>query len=298
MPKIPPECPDSLPIYHCLSQTSAQLENHTELYNGASAAIWQRQESDLTRYQHPGHHTLSCYLDGGHDIRRLYQKRSLSGGGPGRICLMPGDHESDWDVNGQIRFLHLYFAENHLKALAERIQDKGSDILQLQDLTFIDDPWISSLCQQIIMPLNWQDNADQITLSSASDMLLVHLLKHYCSDYGKLPDTKGGLSPYAKRQILDFIESHLDRALTLQQLAETVHLSEYHFARMFKVSFGVPPHQYVTERRLNQAARLLQDRNLTLAEIALRCGFSSQSHFSNRFKAFYRVTPASFRKSH
>ncbi|WP_028301313.1 AraC family transcriptional regulator [Oceanospirillum beijerinckii] len=298
MSKETSQCPLSLPVYHCLSAANANLENHTELSNGASAAIWQREVTDLTRYQHPGHHTLSCYLDGGYDIRRLYQQRTISGGGPGRICLMPGDHESDWDVNGPIRFMHLYFSEEHLKALAGRIQDKGSDILQLQDLTFIDDPWISTLCQRLIMPLNWQDRADQLALSSASDMLMAHLLKHYCSDYHTLPDVPGGLSPYTQRQVLDYIEHHLDQALTLLQLAEVAHLSEYHFARMFKRSVGMAPHQYVTQRRLNLASRLLLNPELTLAEIALRCGFSSQSHFSNRFKAFYGVTPAGYRKAH
>lgn len=287
----------SQPVYHCLSNTNATLENHAELINGMNVAIWSRQETDYTRYQHPGHHTLSCYLDGGHDIRRLYRKRTLSGGAPGRICVMPGSHVSDWDVDGEIRFMHLYFSEENLKGLAERIQDKGSDTIELQDLTFIDDPWVKNLCQQIVLPLNWNDSADQIALSSASDMLLVHMIKHYCSNYGRLPEVKGGLAPYVQKQILEFIESHLDQPLTLQQLAQIAHLSEYHFARMFKVSFGMPPHQYVTERRLNQATRLLQSKQLSLSDIALRCGFSSQSHFSNRFKSHFKVTPAAFRKA-
>lgn len=288
----------SKPVYHCLSQTNARLEMQTELSNGTSAAIWDRNDIDLTRYQHPGHHTLSCYLDGGHDIRRVDQRRSLSGGGPGRICLMPGDHESSWDVNGKIRFMHLYFSEEHLRQLAGRIQDKGSDHVQLQDLTFIDDSWIRSLCQQVIMPLNWQDTADQLALSSASDMLMVHLLKNYCSDYALKPDVKGGLSPWVQRQVLEFIEASLHQPLTLAQLAQVAELSEYHFARMFKASFGMPPHQYVTERRLTLAARLLQEKQCSLSEIALRCGFSSQSHFSKRFKDFYRISPAAFRKAH
>lgn len=288
----------SAPIFHCLSRTQARLENHTALYEGVSAAIWQREESALTRYQHPGHHTLSCYLDGGQDIRRLYPSRSISGGAPGRICLMPEDHDSNWDVNGKIRFMHLYFSEQHLRHLAGRIQDKGSDHLVLQDLTFIDDLWISRLCQQMMMPLNWQDNADQMMLSSASDMLMVHLLKHYCSDYKGLPESTGGLSPYLKRQMIDYIEQHLDQPLTLQELAAFAQLSEYHFARMFKQSLGVAPHQYVTLRRLNLAAYLLRQSNSSLADIALRCGFSSQSHLSQRFKAHYHVTLAEYRKGH
>jgi len=292
------QSPTFRPVFQCLSSTQAQLENHTELCNGSSAAIWRREETDLTRYKHPGHHTLSCYLGGGQSIRRLFANRTQGGGGPGRICLMPGDGDSHWDVNGSIHFMHLYFPEQHLKDLAGRIQDKSSDHLQLQDMTFMEDSWISNLCQQVIRPLNWQDNADRIALSSASDMLMVHLLKNYCGNYTRLPESKGGLSPYLQRQLLDYIEQHLDHPLTLQELAAFAQLSEYHFARMFKVSFGQAPHQYVTERRLNRAADLIRDKGLSLAEIALRCGFSSQSHFSQRFKQFYHVTPAQYRKGH
>jgi len=285
------------PVYHCLSQTNAVLENNAELGNGSSVAIWHREESDLTRYQHPGHHTLSCYLDGGHDIRRLFRQRSIGGGAPGRICLMPGNHESDWDVAGEIRFMHLYFSEQQLKGMAERIQDKGSNALELQDLTFFEDRWVNHFCQQVLMPLNWQDKADQLSLSSASDMLLIHLLKNYCSYEATLPEIKGGLAPFMQKKLLEYIESHLDQPLTLAELAIFANLSEYHFARMFKRSFGVPPHQYVMERRLNRANLLLRSSTLPLAEISMQCGFSSQSHFSNRFRSFYKITPAAFRKA-
>lgn len=290
----------AIQVFDCLAQTRAQLQQQVSLGNGASAAIWQRQETDLTRYQRPGHHTLSCYLSGGQGIRRLFAQRSQSGGGPGRICLMPSEHDSHWEVNGPIQFMHLYFSDTQLRTLAEKIQDKDMGQLALQDLTFIEDRWISQLCQQLIMPLNWHDNADQLALSSASDMLMVHLLKHYCHGHGQMQwDIKqGGLAPYVVRRILDYIDSYLDQPLTLAELAAQVELSEYHFARQFKISMGQPPHQYVMAQRLQRAAQLLQQTQQPLAEISLACGFSSQSHFSQRFKAHFSVSPLAYRKAH
>ncbi|GGY31865.1 AraC family transcriptional regulator [Bacterioplanes sanyensis] len=287
-------------VFDCLAQTQAQLQQQVSLGNGTKAAIWQRQESELTRYQRPGHHTLSCYLTGGQGIRRLYAQRSQSGGGPGRICLMPSEHDSNWEVNGPIQFLHLYFSDTQLRALAEKIQDKDMGSLALQDLTFIEDRWISQLCQQLIMPLNWRDNADQLALASASDMLMVHLLKHYCHGHRQMQweASQGGLAPYALRRILDYIDSYLEQPLTLAELAGQIQLSEYHFARQFKVSMGTPPHQYVMAQRLQRAAQLLRQTEWSLAEVALACGFSSQSHFSQRFKAYFSVSPLAYRKAH
>ncbi|WP_147465755.1 helix-turn-helix transcriptional regulator, partial [Pseudomonas syringae] len=72
-------------------------------------------------------------------------------------------------------------------------------------------------------------------------------------------------------------------------------LSEYHFARMFRESFGLPPHQYLLSRRIEQARQLLRSTGKPLGEIALACGFASASHFSNRFRQATGATPGEYR---
>ena len=79
-------------------------------------------------------------------------------------------------------------------------------------------------------------------------------------------------------------------------MAAAAHLSPYHFARQFKAATGLPPHQYVILRRVERAKELLQaGADLSLAEVALRAGFSDQSQFSNHFKRLVGVTPSQFR---
>jgi AraC family transcriptional regulator len=81
-------------------------------------------------------------------------------------------------------------------------------------------------------------------------------------------------------------------------MAALAHLSVYHFARQFKASTGVPPHQYVLARCVARAQQLLQqDRDLSLAEIAACAGFSDQSQFCRHFKRVVGVTPKQFRRS-
>jgi AraC family transcriptional regulator len=70
----------------------------------------------------------------------------------------------------------------------------------------------------------------------------------------------------------------------------------YHFARQCKAATGLTPHQYVIARRVERARQLLQARtNLSLAEVALRAGFSDQSQFGYHFKRLVGVTPGRFR---
>jgi AraC family transcriptional regulator len=85
---------------------------------------------------------------------------------------------------------------------------------------------------------------------------------------------------------------------TLEQMAAVVHLSPYHFARQFEAATGLPPHQYVITRRVERAQHLLRaDGELGLVEVALRVGFSDQSHFSFHFERIVGVTPRQFRIS-
>jgi len=94
---------------------------------------------------------------------------------------------------------------------------------------------------------------------------------------------------------IEYIEDHLDSEIALEDLAATVHLSAYHFARLFKASTGLPPHQYVIARRIERAKQLLRDDDLSLAQVAARVGFWDQGHFTRHFKRLVGVTPKHFR---
>lgn len=97
---------------------------------------------------------------------------------------------------------------------------------------------------------------------------------------------------------MEFIEHHLNQPLTLTDMAEVTGLSDFHFARMFKQATGFPPHRYVLHRRLTRARHLLAETLLNMTEIALRCGFGSSSHFSNRFRAEAGISPTEYRVQH
>ena len=73
---------------------------------------------------------------------------------------------------------------------------------------------------------------------------------------------QGWLAPHKLKYIQEWIEDHLDQALTLSDLANIVNLSEYHFAHMFKQSMNMAPHQYVMQRRLTKAKGLIQSSQL------------------------------------
>lgn len=104
------------------------------------------------------------------------------------------------------------------------------------------------------------------------------------------------LSPRKLQDIKDFIARHPEQNLTLAELANMTGLSQNYFLRSFKNSTGKTPHQFIIEQRVARAKELLQTSVLPLAEIALVCGFSSQSHLTTHFRLLTGATPRQFQR--
>ncbi len=107
------------------------------------------------------------------------------------------------------------------------------------------------------------------------------------------------LAPDQRRRIIDFVAATFGDKLTLDRLAGELRLSPFHFARLFKATFGVTPHDYVQRVRLDAAVRALQcHEDRSIAEIADRCGFSSQSHLTTQMRRHLGTTPRTLRRLH
>jgi AraC family transcriptional regulator len=97
-------------------------------------------------------------------------------------------------------------------------------------------------------------------------------------------------------RVQELIESRLDAGLTLQELATAVGYSRSHFLRAFHATTGVTPHRYLLNRRIERARRLLGDPEMSIAQVAYSCGFSSQAHLTLAFRKVCGLTPGEYRR--
>jgi AraC family transcriptional regulator len=136
----------------------------------------------------------------------------------------------------------------------------------------------------------------RLAAESLANLLAVHLIRNASAPRPPARRTDGALPQRRLRAVVEYVEGHLDTALTLEQMAAAAHLSVYHFARQFKAATGLPPHRYVIARRVERAKLLLEGGSeLPLAEVAAYAGFSDQSQFCLHFKRMVGVTPRQFR---
>ncbi|HYD94822.1 MAG TPA: AraC family transcriptional regulator [Noviherbaspirillum sp.] len=300
MNSTPPPSADAAPktriehaVFRTLRGTNAELERFAWLGDDLAVAIWRRQtDEEETAYIRPGHHTLSYYLGGGYRTERneapgLY-------GSPGMLCTLPDEHESRWVVRDRLRFLHVYFLQEHFTRRAVLELDREPRELALADRTYFEHAQTARLCASLEQ-MPWDAPDALLRANETVHEALSSLLQSQAAvrSGGAL---RGGLAPAIRRRLADYIEANLEKPVTLGMLADIACLSEYHLARMFRISFGMPPHAWIAARRLDRARALLKASAVPLQQVADACGYANLSHFSHRFRAGVGLSPSRYRQ--
>lgn len=117
---------------------------------------------------------------------------------------------------------------------------------------------------------------------------------------GRPPDMQmqhaviGALPGGKLRRVMAYIQSNLHGELRLAELSAVVHMSPYHFARLFKRATGVSPYRFVLHRRMDASIALLTTSTSSISSIARAVGFKTASHFATTFRRLTGVTPSAY----
>ena len=95
-------------------------------------------------------------------------------------------------------------------------------------------------------------------------------------------------------QLVQIISSKAGEKITLQQLVDAAHISTTYLHRIFRTQLGMTPGNYLAKIRIEESKLLLRDGTLSMGEISLRMGFSSQQHFSRQFRTVAGMTPSEY----
>jgi AraC family transcriptional regulator len=108
---------------------------------------------------------------------------------------------------------------------------------------------------------------------------------------------KERLLAWQARKVLDYIDGHITSRVLVADLCALVWLSEAHFSRSFRGTFGYSPHAFVVRRRIELAAKYMLETDMSLSDIALACGFVDQAHLCKHFRVVTGETPAAWRRA-
>jgi AraC-like DNA-binding protein len=180
---------------------------------------------------------------------------------------------------------------------------RKSRLLDLDELPRLDaiypcaaDPGITSIISSMVREYQSGSPSGRLYAESLSIALAARLNGMAREDAHRYSAGEG-LDQQRAKLVRDFIEASLAEDLSVADLARRVGISPSRFATLFRNTFSSPVHHYVITRRIERAMCMLLASDYRNADIALACGFASESHLSDVFKRITGTTPRNYRRS-
>ncbi len=216
-------------------------------------------------------------------------------GAPGGFTIVPAGEENSFCMDRSLQTLNLVFGSDQLRALADREWEPYGPTIEITPVHHQNVPEIVALGQAFASLLRAPRNGIGLYAETLWTQIAIQLLWNYSSlprqgeaMVERLPDAR-------LRRVIDFLDASLVSEISLGDLASVAGLSPNYFLSAFKKATGKTPHRFLTEKRVAKACELLRNPQLSIVDVALAVGFSSQSHFTTVFGRFMETTPASYR---
>ena len=220
-------------------------------------------------------------------------KRVCTNGGSGNICLTPAGQAISAYWNKPIDTMGILLNPEFVReTAAQNGLRSGFEFLEIYQK---EDPLLAQLGLSLLDEAASETPMGKLYADSLIQTLTLHVLRSYSTATAMIDRVNGGLSGYKLNRVKEFIDAHLEVDLGLAEIAAVADLSQFHFARAFRRSTGLTPHQYLMQRRIERAKQLLATDDLPIVEISLLTGFKNQSHFTTLFRKFTNSTPKTWR---
>ena len=211
----------------------------------------------------------------------------------GSVSFYDLEAEIESQAHSSFDSLQLYIPR---QALADCLGEPGDAGLDLKTGVAIDDHTIKHLAHSMLPTLASPTGRDGAFVEEIALAVMAHIGRAYGNSRPTI--IRGGLAPWQYRRAREMLAADLTRDFSLTEIAAECGLSVGHFARGFREGIGESPHRWLIRQRVEKAKQMLADRQGGLAEIALDCGFSDQSHFTRLFRRATGTTPGMWRRIH
>lgn len=285
----------------------AKPTQHSPLDPSGQMAVVRFQDIDPRIDQPPlSENVLSIHLGGAKRVTRWHGRhRSIYDVQVNSLTIMPATQSYRWSTEGPVDFAHIVIGQGLLGQVAIEEHDRHPFDLALCDGVGIVDTKVATFFSALLDDLD-RPAAGRLYRQSLLTALSYHLVRDYSTismsngrRFSKKADevpSRGGLAGWQLRRVIDFMHFHMVDDIQLTDLVALTGLSRAQFFRAFAQSAGSSPYNYLTELRIQNAAKLLDSTKLPLNIVAARVGLAPTQLYS----VFHRrmgMSPSAYRHS-
>ncbi|MEG4305912.1 AraC family transcriptional regulator [Microcoleus sp. D3_18a_C4] len=252
--------------------------------------------SELETAPSTNHFLLVSLSHGNRQVNQFENKEYDGVNNIGDFFFLPAGIPAFWAWETTDEALAFTMPPDFLSDIAATTECLNPHKLELRSVLLDRDPQLETIARSFLSEMTNDGLGGRLYTESLANLLGIHLLRHYCTAPATVRTYKGGLSDFQLKSAIDYIRSNLDAQFSLENIAAELNLSHYYFCALFKQSMGVSPWQYVIQQRVERAKELLKNRDLSISEVALACGFSNQSHLNKHFRSATGIAPGIYRR--
>lgn len=240
-------------------------------------------------------HVIAATFEGdGFAHARIDGKQIAAPSTPGAITMAPRGHDGEWRITGPLVVTNVYLGHDRLLDCGDQVAEGRA--FELLDRVNYSDTKLFTIMRLIADEIDNPEHHSLVFLEHALDILCLQLIRQHSTLGDPIRLMQRGLARWQVNRVTAYMRENMASDISLQDLANVVGMSRFHFCSAFHAATGTPPHEHLTRLRIKCACQLLNDHRLPIQAIALAVGYSTPSAFSATFHRIVGVTPRQYRK--
>jgi len=266
-----------------------------ELLQGGTRITGQWDNPPIDVYlQPPREHIISASYGGTGFASALIDGRRLRNPiRPATITIAPRGHDGHWHVSGPRRVSNVFLGHDRLARCADEMAEGRA--FELMDRVLEPDERLFWVMRLLAAEVARPGPHALLFLEETLDLVCLHLLRGHSTLAVRSRDARPRLSAEQIQRVTRYMRDHLATAISLQDLANLLSMSRFHFCASFRREIGTTPYAFLVQLRMELARKLLTATPLSVAEIGLSVGYVSAAAFSTAFHRVTGVSPTAYR---
>jgi AraC-like DNA-binding protein len=268
-----------------------------EVFSGDTRLVgrWRNEPFEYSLPPLEDHILSTTYLGAGNASVKIGRQTITAPAKPGMITLAPRGHDGFWRAEGVVEVSNIFLGHKRLLHCVDQVGNGREP--ELLDRVHFSDPKLAVIMNLINDEISSGDAMSNLFLEQLIDLVCLQLLRVHSAT--SMPISSGprrGLAGWQVKRVTAYLRENFAQDIRVQELADLVNLSRFHFCTAFRMSTGCTPHEWLTRQRIAYAKKLLKEGTLRITDIALAAGYQTPSSFSANFHRMVGLTPSEFRR--